>query len=200
MRRIKAKHIIEILIHLVFWIGVYYTLISITSSSVQVQVNHGGKDIERMAIKSISPNSPYTLIFLLLVFYGNIFWIFKWIVRRRRLSAGVFLSPGWPVINFVANYIFIGPRSSDGPPLGQRHMAFIYAQTDLNSKQKGPLKTAVRDTVRVVGKVGHITPDPPALFDLGNTTFRMQLTMLLVFLAAAGLSVAYFFLKEWGRN
>jgi len=28
----------------------------------------------------------------------------------------------------------------------------------------------------------------------------MQLTMLLIFLAAAGLSIAYFFLKEWARN
>jgi sensor histidine kinase YesM len=28
----------------------------------------------------------------------------------------------------------------------------------------------------------------------------MQLTMLLIFLAVAGLSIAYFFLKEWARN
>src|SRR6185503_1681425 len=52
----------------------------------------------------------------------------------------------------------------------------------------------------ISNRVSHITPDPPPLFDLGNNTLRMQLTMFLVFLAAAGLSVAYFFLKEWGRN
>lgn len=200
MRRIKAKHIIEIVIHLAFWVGVYYTLISITSSSFQVQVNHGNKDVERMAINSISPNSRFTLIFLLLLFYGNIFWIFRWIIRNRRLQAGIALAAGWFILNFVANYIFIGPKLTDTNFMQQRHMAVIYARADFNLKQKYTLKTAVRDSFRTGGKVGYIMPDPPAIFDLANTRFRMQLTMLLVFLAATGLSVAYFFLKEWGRN
>lgn len=200
MRRIKAKHIIEVLIHLAFWTGVYYTLISITSASFQVQVNHGHKDVERMAINSISPNSRFSLIFLALLFYGNIFWIFKWIIRRRRLSAGIAIAAGWFILTFMANYIIIGPKLNRSTPLGHQHLAVIYSQADFNLKRKDTFVRRPVDSVRISNRVGHITPDPPPLFDLGNNTLRMQLTMFLVFLGAAGLSVAYFFLKEWGRN
>ena len=44
-----------------------------------------------------------------------------------------------------------------------------------------------------------IMPDPP-FFLISNNWLHMQLTMLLVFLVVAGLSIAYFFLKEWARN
>jgi sensor histidine kinase YesM len=40
---------------------------------------------------------------------------------------------------------------------------------------------------------------PAAFFAIGNWV-HMQLTMLLIFLTTAGLSIAYFFLKEWARN
>src|ERR1700733_15001216 len=110
MRRIKAKHIIEILMHLAFWVGVYYTLISLTSSTIRVQVNHGGKDVEKMAMDTILINSRLTPIFLALLFYGNIFWIFKKTIRYKRLPAGIAIAAGWFILTFMANYIFVGPK------------------------------------------------------------------------------------------
>ena len=200
MQRIKAKHIIEILIHIAFWIGLYYTLISITSSSVQVQVSHNNKDTERMAINTVLPSSRFTLIFLALLFYGNIFWVFKWIIRHRRLSAGIAIAAGWFVLTFMANYFFIGPKITHSTPFAQRRVVFKYSQADFELKDKGTSAPPHDDTVRTGVRVAHVVPDPPPLFDFGNNTFRTQLTMLLVFLAVSGLSVAYFFLKEWGRN
>ena len=180
MRRIKTKYIIEILIHLAFWIGVYYTLSSLTSSSIRVQVNHNGKIVERMAMDSILTNSSFTLAFLALLFYGNIFWIFKKVIRYKRLPAGIAIAAGWFILTFMANYIFVGPKLNHNAPLGPQHLSVKF------SPRPGS---------------GHLMPPDPAFFAIDdNNWFHIQLTMLLIFLAAAGLSVAYFFLKEWARN
>ena len=105
MHRIKVKHIIEILIHLAFWIGVYYTLNSLTSSTVKIRVNHNGKIKEKSEVDTIFPYSRFTLAFLALLFYGNIFWIFKKALRYKSLFAGIAIAAGWFILDFLANYI-----------------------------------------------------------------------------------------------
>lgn len=177
MRRIKAKHIIEILIHLAFWIGVYYTLNSLTSSTIKVRVNHNGKILEKSAVDTIFPYSRFTLAFLAMLFYGNIFWIFKKVLRYKSLPAGIAMAAGWFILIFMANYILVGSKLNHNLPLGPPLPGFNQSK----------------------GSSDHFMLNRNAFFAMGNW-MHMQLTMLLIFLTAAGLSVAYFFLKEWARN
>jgi len=177
MRRIKAKHIIEILIHLAFWIGVYYTLDSLTSSTIKVRVNHNGMIMEKSAVDTIFPYSHFTLAFLAMLFYGNIFWIFKKVLRYKNLLAGIAMAAGWFILIFMANYILVGAKLNHNQPIGPLPPGF------------DPGK----------GSLDHLMQSPAAFFAIGNWV-HMQLTMLLIFLTTAGLSIAYFFLKEWARN
>src|SRR5258708_36526217 len=110
MRRIKAKYIIEVLIHLAFWVGVYYTLDSLTSSSIKLRVTHNDMIVEKFAMYSIFRYSGGTLVFMALLFYGNIFWIFKKALRYKNLATGIAAASGWFLLAFGANYIFVGSK------------------------------------------------------------------------------------------
>jgi len=200
MRNIKAKHLIEILIHLVFWIGVYYALISLTSSTIRVQINHHDKGVERIAMNSILTNSRFTPVFLALLFYGNIFWIFKKVIRHKNLWAGIAITAGWFILTFAANYTIVGPKLNHNSTLGPQHLSVKFSRFKAISNHKEPLGPPLPDSVKTSLGAGHIIPPDPPFFDIGNNGLHTQLTMLLVFLVVAGLSVAYFFLKEWSRN
>ncbi|WP_121809513.1 sensor histidine kinase [Mucilaginibacter kameinonensis] len=177
MRRIKAKYIIEILIHLAFWIGVYYTLNSLTSSTISVRVNHNGNIMEKRAVDTIFPYSRFTLVFLILLFYSNIFWVFKKALHYKSMVAGIAIALGWFILIFVANYIFVGSKLSSNLPIGPPIPDFPGAKDSHD----------------------HLISNRTSIFALGNWV-HMQLTMLLIFFTTAGLSIAYFFLKEWARN
>ncbi|UOE49231.1 sensor histidine kinase [Mucilaginibacter sp. SMC90] len=177
MSRIKAKHIIEILIHLAFWIGVYYTLNSLTGSTVRVKVSQNGRVMEKSQIDTVFPYSRITLAFLALLFYGNIFWIFKKVLHYKSLVAGVAMAAGWFILIFMANYVFVVSKLSSNLPV-------VPPIPDFAAGKDGP---------------DHLIQGRTAIFAIGNW-IHMQLTMLLIFFTAAGLSIAYFFLKEWARN
>ena len=177
MRRIKAKHIIEILIHLAFWIGVYYTLTSLTGSNVRVRITQNGRVMEKSQIDTIFPYSRITLAFLVLLFYGNIFWIFKKVLRYKNLVAGIAMAAGWFILVFMANYIFVVSKLSNNLPAVPPLPGFAASG----------------------GGNIHLIDGRNVIFAMENWV-HMQLTMLLIFLTTVGLSVAYFFLKEWARN
>ena len=200
MRRIKTKYIIEVLIHLVFWIGVYYTLVSLTSSNIMVQINHGGgKETDRMIMDSILANSRLTPVFLALLFYGNIFWILKKVIRYKRLAVGIAIAAGWFILTFAANYFIVGPRINHNTPPGPLHFSVNIHDRVSKIGPDIPLQDSIRSIRSFKPGVGKMVPDPP-FFLISNNWIHMQLTMLLVFLVVAGLSIAYFFLKEWARN
>jgi hypothetical protein len=200
MRRIKTKYIIEVLIHLVFWIGVYYTLVSLTSSNIMVQINHGGgKETDRMIMDSILANSRLTPVFLALLFYGNIFWILKKVIQYKRLAVGIAVAAGWFVLTFAANYLIVGPRINHDNPPGPLHFAVNIHDRVSKPGPDIPLQDSIHSIRSIKPDLRKIMPDPP-FFLIANNWLHMQLTMLLVFLVVAGLSIAYFFLKEWARN
>jgi len=200
MRRIKTRNIIEILIHLVFWIGVYYTSVSLTSSNIMVQVSHNdGRDTERMVMDSILANSLLTPVFLALLFYGNIFWILKKVIRHKRLLVGIAMAAGWFILTFAANYLIVGPKFNNQNTPGQLHFSFNIADHVSKINHNGPLPDSISGRLSFKPDGRKITPDPP-FFLIRDNWLHMQLIMLLVFLVVAGLSIAYFFLKEWARN
>ncbi len=176
MQRTKVKHIIEILIHLLFWVGVYYALTSLTGTSIKVQISHRGADTQRVEVKAISNISRFMLIFLVLLFYGNIYWILKKALRYKNLLVGIVAATAWFICCFGANYIFIGSK--------------------LNNAFNLPIPPKIKLDG---GRPSVIIPDKAAFFARDNW-FHTQFTTLLIFLAIAMLSIAYFFLKEWARN
>jgi hypothetical protein len=157
--------------------------------------------MERFAMDATSPYSRFTLVFLALLFYGNIFWIFKKVIRYKNLTAGIAIAAGWFILTFMANYIFVGSKLNHNDPLGTTHLSVKFSASGSKSNHNAPLGPSLPDSVQTKFGSGHLMPPNPAFFAIDNNNwFHMQITMLLVFLAAAGLSVAYFFLKEWARN
>jgi two-component system, LytTR family, sensor kinase len=165
-------------IHIAFWTGVFYAINSLTSSFIKVQVNHNGMIMKKDVRQVTSPHSYLTIIFLMVLFYGNIFWIFKKALHYKKIISRLAAGFAWFALIFAANYLIV--RSL----LEQQHAAMPaleYSDPGLiNDNQFTHLNTVVYD-----GMGGWL---------------RIQLTMLLIFGSVTGLSVAYFFLKEWTRN
>ncbi|HTD40463.1 MAG TPA: histidine kinase [Mucilaginibacter sp.] len=179
MISIKKKDWIEILLHIAFWIGVYYTLSSLTSSTVKLQISRDGADVERIQVNSINRSSGFMLIFMGLLFYGNILWIFKKALRYKKMLTGIAAAIGWFIVTFSANYFLIASKLNTDLPLPPGPKLF-------SMRHKG-------------GGAVTIVEHKTAFVATGNW-MHAQLNILLLFLAIAMLSIAYFFLKEWART
>jgi len=103
MRGKKARLSIEIIIHALFWLGVYYVLRALTVSSFQMIVVNNGA---RMAMDGhmLFPYAGIQLTSLLLLFYGNILWLFKKAIRIKSKLVGVTVVTGWLILVFAINY------------------------------------------------------------------------------------------------
>ncbi|MFC0513780.1 sensor histidine kinase [Mucilaginibacter angelicae] len=176
MKHIKAKHIIEILIHMSFWIGVYYTLRSLTSSTINMQVSHNGAIVQKINANVVSGFSVFTVGFMALLFYGNILWIFEKALRYKKTLMGIATVTGWFTLIFAANAILLGPNMKDAVP---------------------PEPPFRKITIHRNG-VDALIRQNTEYFAKGNWR-HAQLNILLIFLVVEGLAVAYFFLKKWAR-
>jgi two-component system LytT family sensor kinase len=167
MIRIKKRDWIEIVIHLAFWTAVFYTISSLSTSTVKwsVKVQNGKSMVGEM--KETLSSYYLTVVFLMILFYGNIFWIFRKVLQFKKIFSRLAVGLGWFAFIFFTNYMIAGAFTLHQPvnlPL--------------------PLPAA-ENFASAFGSRGWL---------------HMQLTMLLVFGSVLGLSVAYFFLKEWARN
>jgi two-component system LytT family sensor kinase len=178
MLTIKKKDWIEIVIHIAFWIGVFYTLSSITTSFFKMRVSHNGSVLAINGKQNISRYFYLTIFFLMMLFYGNIFWIFKKALQYKKIISRIAVGIAWFAFVFAANYFIVGPLlkfHNPTPPSLPYPPSF--------SPIAGDQVTQINEAFLVM-----------------NNWLRMQLTMLLIFLTVLGLSVAYFFLKEWSRQ
>ena len=177
MLYIKKKDWLEIVLHIAFWVGVFYTLSSLTGSSVKVRINNNGIIMEQDVVQRVSPYTFLTLGFLMVLFYGNIWWIFKRALHYKKMFGRLGLSLGWVILIFLANYFIVGSFLNVTQPPGP------------------PLQNFDRNTVTA----DHLTRVNTAYFAVTGWS-NLQITILFIFLAVFGLSVAYYFLKEWVRN
>jgi hypothetical protein len=177
MKHIKAKYIIEILIHAAFWTGVYYTLRWLTSSTINMQVSRNGAIVQKIEANVVSGFSIFTVGFMALMFYGNILWIFEKSLRCKKSLIGITIAASWFVLTFATNAILFGPSMKDAVPPAP------------------PLRniTSHRDGADILIKQN------TEYFARGNWG-HAQLNILLIFLAVEGLAIAYFFLKKWART
>jgi two-component system LytT family sensor kinase len=189
MIKIRKKDWIEIVLHLAFWAGVFYILTSLSRSHIHVL-----KTSLVISDQYKDPISPYVyliLVFLAVFFYGNIFWVFRKVIRYKSVFVRVAICAAWFTLVFGANYFIVGPffkqatviEGATGPSVQKDNPGFI-------TKDDPSLSSP--------------HPDLPAQSNVVNFTIsnwqHMQPVLLLAFLVILGISTAYFFLKEWAKS
>jgi two-component system LytT family sensor kinase len=188
MLKIRKKDWIEIVLHIAFWIGVFYTLLSLTETHVTIRVDHTEGVIKKdpVVIRDVRHTlSPYlfiTLGFLAVLFYGNILLLFKRALRCKNIFIRVIIPMAYFAAVFGANY-YIG-QSLSAPKSDQPFMR----------------------TFQMDRRGGTLPPFPATKNALMLRTDAMVFardglsnTVLFIFIIVFGLSIAYFFLKEWSR-
>ena len=195
MFKIKKKDWIEVLLHTAFWVGVFYTLLSFTEPHIKMRINQNGTILEKDIRRTLSPHIFLTLGFMIVLFYGNIFWVFKKALRYKNILIRVVLPVAWFSIIFLAdNYmdtLLPAQKKSDpillmSPP---PHDMKIAIDTNIDRPPNPP----VRD--EVVKR--EVTRQQSRAFLFATDGFSDIL--LFIFIIVFGLSIAYFFLKEWSR-
>jgi len=191
MIKVRKKDWIEIVLHIAFWVGVFYTLLSLTETHVTVRVNHAVGVIKKdpVMIKDVrhtlSAHLFIALGFLALLFYGNIFLLFKKALRYKNILIRVAIPVIYFAAIFAANYyidhLLYAPKS-DRPFL---------STFKIDQKDEIPSMPPV------------IKPDLVLRTDATAMIFArdgLSNTILFIFIIVFGLSIAYFFLKEWART
>jgi two-component system LytT family sensor kinase len=178
---IKKKDWIEIVIHLAFWIGVFYTLTALSGSHIKVTLKQNGLIRTTEAEESIAPFYYLNIIFLMILFYGNVFWIFKKALLFRRIFSRITAAGGWFLLIYVTNFFIVG------------------SLLNLPHQDLPPVPPSLK-----INEISDNVSKHPIGFDATyfalNGWAHMQITILFIFLTVLGLSIGYFFLKEWARN
>ncbi|HVW14513.1 MAG TPA: histidine kinase [Mucilaginibacter sp.] len=189
MVKIRKKDWIEVVLHIAFWVGVFYTLLSLTETHVTVRIDHAQGAIKKdpVMIKDVRHTlSPYLFItigFLALLFYGNIFLLFKKALQFKNILMRVAIPAVYFAAVFAANY-YIGQKLSRPSPDQPFLRTF---QMDRKNEAPPALPVIKNDFV--------LRTD--ALVFARN---GLSNTVLFIFIIVFGLSIAYFFLKEWART
>ena len=100
---IKKKDWIQIVLHIAFWVGVFYTLLSFTEPHIRMRINQNGAILEKDIRRTLSPHIFLTLGFMVVLFYSNIFWLFKRALRYKNVLIRVVLPIAWFSVIFLAN-------------------------------------------------------------------------------------------------
>jgi two-component system LytT family sensor kinase len=184
----KKRLWIEILLHLVFWAGVFYVLTSLNSSHIHVLLKTRSFALfrDKYDEKLISAYVYIILIFLAALFYGNIFWVFPKVIRYKKGIIRLAICAGWLAMVFGANYFIVGPLFNKANPI--------------------PEPPPGHSTYRRDTEVSVILPDHPVRPPNDSINFtisdwlHIQPVILLAFLVIQGIAIAYFFLKEWAKS
>jgi two-component system, LytTR family, sensor kinase len=187
MHSVKKRVWIEIALHIVFWVGVFYTLRSLNSSHLQIRLKGSSSVTDQYTNYNNLLYVYLILIFLAVLFYGNIFWIFRKAIRYKNGMIRLALCAAWFTVVFTANYFIVGPVfdkafQPDGPQQRFRIVRKFARQMPADNAGNVP---------------------PPGRIDVGVmiTSWKpIQPIILLAFLAIMGISIAYFFLKEWAKS
>jgi len=182
----KKRLWIEILLHLLFWAGVFYTLTSLNSSHIHVRVKERPMYRDQFQERSISAYVYLTLAFLAVLFYGNIFWVFRKAIRYKNGLARLAICAGWFFLVFGANYLIVGPFFDRANPAPKPPPVRVFGQRD-------SLRSVVRSDAPRVDRV--------ELVNFMISDWRhLQPILLFAFLVILGISFAYFFLKQWAKS
>ena len=191
----KKRLWIVILLHLIFWAGVFYVLTSLDSSHIRIWGKAGAHERYMRDGYDDKPISAYVyilVVFLAALFYGNIFWIFPKVIRNKKGILRLTVCAGWFTMVFGANYFIVGPlfrQANPTPP-----MPALLISTEKGDTQFRPVFRPVqpRDPLP--------RPRFEAISFMINDWWQIQPVILLAFLVMEGLALAYFFLKAWTKS
>jgi len=147
--------------------------------------------MERKEVYTFLPATYFTLGLLGILFYGNIFWLFKKILSFRSNFVRFVIAACWFLLIFEIDNVGINlltphdPVKIGAPPTHQLDATF-----KLKGVQSGP------PPFQAIGRVVPDNGPPHFIMDMID---RSQLILLLLFLGILGISIAYFFLKEWAK-
>jgi two-component system LytT family sensor kinase len=105
------KHRLEILLHILVWAAVLYVLSAIGSSSTfefKVRTINNGVVVQRHTVRSLHPFSFFIIGFLMLLFYSNVFWLFKKLAPWKNWYLQIAITAAWFVFIFFADYFIVG--------------------------------------------------------------------------------------------
>lgn len=194
MIKIRKKDWIEIVLHIAFWVGVFYTLLSFTQPEIKMRINHNGNILEENIRHTLSPHIFLTLGFMIVLFYGNIFWLFKKALRYKNILIRVILPVAWFGIIFMAsNYLDSAlparektdPMLIMSPPPAKSHITI-----DTVERLNGPPAPDIHVRREVAFQQSRAF-----VFATDGFSDILLFNFIIIF----GLSIAYFFLKEWSR-
>ncbi len=216
MLKIRKKDWIEIVLHIAFWVGVFYTVLSFTEPHIQMHVRHNCTIVDEDISHTLSPHIFLSLAFMIVLFYSDVFWLLKKALRYKSILIRVILPIAWfGVVFMAANYadaLLPAQERQDTvllpPPLPKGGHRVINKEIDLRmspTDHPDNIKDSIRrpDSVKIAGVV---RPD-----DIQREVARQQTrafifatdgfsnTLFFIFVIVFGLSIAYFFLKEWSR-
>jgi hypothetical protein len=209
MQHNKAKYFIEPVIHALFWLGVYYTLNSLTAASFNMVSYNNGRPTGGFSANMLFPYPLPVLGFLMVMFYGNIFWLLKKLICYKKKIVGVAVIGGCFVLLFATNYLVVRMRTV---PSGGTYQRDYLVVPDRDGEEKIAFSLKRQPTFQSDSIVSdssfrsslHIPlsppPPPPEMSFTANDWLGMQQVMALFFLAILGTAVAYFFIKEWISN
>ena len=187
----KKRLWIEIVLHLVFWAGVFYVLTSLNSSHIHrlFRAPHVSFARDQNEETSISAYVYIILVFLAALFYGNIFLIFPKVIRYKKGILRLAICAGWFTMVFGANYVVVGPLFEKANPIPEQPRGFI------------PFH---RDTVLQIPVMKPDNPfrppQPDAISFMISDWRQIQPVILLAFLVIEGIAIAYFFLNAWAKS
>jgi two-component system LytT family sensor kinase len=209
MHRTWFKYFVELVIHALFWLGVYNVLGALTASSYSMLIDHGNGSMEHVDVSFLFPYTGLVLGMLMLLFYSNTWWLFKRVIRYKSDLPRVLVIAGWFSLIFAANYLLvltlIGPS-----PHPQHPKSFEVIRSSSDSFRARPPKAKVyfesRSDTTLLGTTATISPfspppPPPPIQRSGADDWsHMQLVIALVFLSVLAVAAANFFIKERIRN
>jgi hypothetical protein len=210
MITIKKKDWIEIALHVAFWAGIFYTLLSLTVPHIKMRLDHNGTIIERDIKHNLSAGIFFTLGLLAVLFYGNALWLLKRALYYKNILIRVILPLVWFSIIFLANIYLntkLPPQIMRDDPVvnivqqlpGKKEVTINGFAPDPATRLPPPSPDRIQKgyVVRDDIQKKHVVRDN-RFFIVADNGFSN--TVLLLFVIVFGLSIAYFFLKEWART
>jgi len=188
MRLSRFRYFVEVIIHVLFWVGVYYALNALTTSAFSVTVNIGAEGTQRINGVAQFRDAWIVMGFLLLLFYTNSFWLFRKVIRYKSGLRRVAVVAGWFILILTINYLVVNFR-------GEIPEKAPFAQ---HVESLGGLHRV--ETRRIMTHPGEPGPPLPVPLFSPDNWLRRQIIIAIVFLAVLAVAIAEFFIREWIRN
>jgi len=125
MRRIKRNHLVEILLHILFWAAIFYTTGNSNKNFKVVRFNIKGDVKQRVMVETIYSQSFLTLFLLMLLFYSTAFWLLKKVMTFKSYPARVAVVLGWTASIFQLDSL-LGPLVTPRPPFPANPFGFFH--------------------------------------------------------------------------